>query len=49
MYIRAMKKFQKEARGLVPRTKEYDEVRNKVYQELRLEKADQNQKIEKNM
>lgn len=27
-YIRAMKKFQKEARGIVPGSKEYDDIRN---------------------
>lgn len=48
MYIRAMKRFQKQARGLVPRTKEYDEVRNQVYKELRLEKSEQTRLIDKN-
>lgn len=34
-YIKAMKKFQKEARGIVPGSKEYDEIRNTIYRELR--------------
>lgn len=34
-YIKAMKKFQREARGLVPGTHEYNSVRNMVYSELR--------------
>ena len=40
-YIRAMKKFQMEARGLVPGTSEYQSVRNKIYTELRKEKGKQ--------
>lgn len=35
LYILGMKKFQKEARGLMPGTSEYEHVRNKVYSELR--------------
>ncbi|TNV77646.1 hypothetical protein FGO68_gene3438 [Halteria grandinella] len=34
-YLKAMKKFQREARGLVPGTNEYVMVRNKIYGELR--------------
>ncbi len=34
-YILGMKRFQKEARGLVPGTKEYNDIRNKIYGELR--------------
>ena len=34
-YLKAMKKFQREARGLVPGTHEYVMVRNKIYGELR--------------
>lgn len=35
-YIKGMKKFQKEARGLVPGTPEYTMVRNKIYTEMRI-------------
>jgi len=38
-YIRAMKKFQMEARGLVPGTQEYHIIRNKIYTELRIQKG----------
>lgn len=34
-YIRAMKKFQKEARGLLKGSPEYDAIRAKIYGELR--------------
>ena len=34
-YLRALKKFTKEARGLTPGTQEYTEIRNKIYGELR--------------
>lgn len=35
LYIKGMKKFQKESRGLMQGTTEYENVRNKVYNELR--------------
>jgi hypothetical protein len=38
-YIKAMKRFQMEARGLVPGTPEYMSVRNKIYTELRIQKG----------
>lgn len=34
-YIRAIKKFQKETRGFIPGSQAYDQIRNKIYQELR--------------
>ncbi len=38
-YLKAMKKFQKEARGLLPGSPEYDAIRSKVYGELRIDNA----------
>lgn len=38
-YIKAMKKFQKESRGLLKDSPEYDNIRNKIYGELRMNKA----------
>jgi hypothetical protein len=43
-YIKAMKKFQMEARGLVPGTQEYNAIRNKIYSELRQEKGQADKK-----
>lgn len=37
-YLRGLKKFTKEARGLVPGSLEYTTIRNKIYKELREEK-----------
>ena len=34
-----MKKFQREARGLVPGTAEYTSIRNKIYSEMRRQSA----------
>jgi hypothetical protein len=48
-YIKAMKKFQMEARGLVPGTPEYSSVRNKIYSELRKEKGKQDRENSGNM
>jgi hypothetical protein len=42
-YIKGMKKFQLEARGLVPGTLEYNTVRNKIYFEMRLQKKKENE------
>jgi len=44
-YILAMKRFQKEARGLVPGTPEYTAIRNKIYSELRQQKAMENKQV----
>lgn len=44
-YILAMKRFQKEARGLVPGTPEYTAVRNKIYSELRQQKAMESKQV----
>ena len=40
-----MKRFQKEARGLVPGTPEHTAVRNKIYSELRAEKYLENKQV----
>ena len=33
-YIKAMKKFKAEARGLIPGSIEYHQIRNRIYKEL---------------
>lgn len=35
VYIKAMKRFQREARGFVPGSSEYTQIRNKIYGEMR--------------
>ena len=37
-YISAMKKFQKESKGMLPDSPEWNEVRNRIYSELRQKK-----------
>jgi hypothetical protein len=36
-YIRALKKFQKETRGLLPESEKVKEIRNRIHREMRLE------------
>ena len=37
-YISAMKKFQKESKGMLPDSPEWNAVRNRIYSELRQQK-----------
>ncbi len=46
-YLRAMKKFQKESRGLLKGSPEYDSIRNKIYGELRQQKAQSEEMLKK--
>jgi hypothetical protein len=39
-YIKAMKKFQKETRGILPTSVEYKFIRNKIYSDLRDNRAE---------
>ncbi|CDW79426.1 UNKNOWN [Stylonychia lemnae] len=44
-YLKALKKFTKESRGLTPGTQEHTNIRNKIYAELREQKAKEAQQI----
>ena len=43
VYFQAMKKFQKETRGLLPDSNEAKNIRNKIYTEMRDKKHQQEQ------
>ena len=47
-YIKAMKRFQMEARGLIPGTPEYNSIRNKIYSEMRIQKGKDDKESAKN-
>lgn len=49
MYLKALKKFQKRARGLIKDSPEYTQLRNQIYKELRDDKFKQQNQIKENV